>query len=66
MRINNHENKINGESQLTPNKSHIKIKRKVDINYLLNFNRCFYGVFTISYFNSVGFAFFELIDNFFV
>ena len=43
-----------------------KNRKKVDINYLLNFNSCFYCVFTVSHFDSVGFTFFELFDNFFV
>ena len=33
------------------------------MNYLLDFNSCFYCVFKVSHFDSVFFAFFELFDN---
>ena len=33
------------------------------MNYLLDFNGCFYCVFKVSHFDSVFFAIFELFDN---
>ena len=36
------------------------------MDYLLNFNSCFYCVFCVCYSNSVGFTFFKLVDNIFV
>ena len=36
------------------------------MNYLLDFNGCFYGVFFVGHFDGVCFTFFEFVDNFFV
>ena len=41
-----------------------KLKKIVDeVNHLLYFNGCFYGVLKVSHFDSVGFAFPELFDD---
>ena len=41
-------------------------KEKVDEKHLQFFNGCFYCVFKVGHFDSIGFTFFKFFDNFFV